>query len=391
MVGGLLDLVAKGGQDIYFICNPEISFFKKVYKKHTNFSTENIKFPLNDISFGKIDTAIIPRVADLLTNIFLEIELPLLDEGQSYINYIGYGIIDYIELCIGETVIQRLTGETLYILNEYKLNHNKKKIYNKIVGGKYFMNYNTFVGNKGGKYTVPLNFWFTEDISQSIPLVALQHHDIQIKLKYKKFDELYITKNNTQITDSNNKIKTNFILEMVFLDVEERSNFAKSDHEYLITQIQYNLNNNILKNQLVGRYSLNFFNPIRELFFVIQNKKIISNKKDLFNFSKDLDLPLEPLKNAQILFNNSERFEKMESNFFRFINNINKHTNLSNNFIYNYTFSLDNDEYLLNLIRPVYTMQPTVSTKKKWSVAPRLPSKSSKRCTKMSPTSLNAS
>ena len=56
MGGGLLDLVAKGGQDIYFICKPEISFFKKVYKKYTNFSLDNIKVEINDIDFGKIVT-----------------------------------------------------------------------------------------------------------------------------------------------------------------------------------------------------------------------------------------------------------------------------------------------------------------------------------------------
>ena len=73
MGGALLDLVAKGGQDIYFICNPQISFFKKVFKRHTNFSTDYEKFYLNgEPDFGKSSKLNIPRKGDLIKNIYLQ-------------------------------------------------------------------------------------------------------------------------------------------------------------------------------------------------------------------------------------------------------------------------------------------------------------------------------
>ena len=92
MGGALLDLVAKGGQDVYFISNPQISFFKKVYKRHTNFSIEFNKFFLDtDADFGKMTRIFIPKKGDLIKNLCLHLQLPnLIPNGDavSYINFI---------------------------------------------------------------------------------------------------------------------------------------------------------------------------------------------------------------------------------------------------------------------------------------------------------------
>ena len=115
MGGALLDLVAKGGQDIYLICNPQVSFFKKVYKRHTNFSIEFHKFFLDgDADYGKVTSVIIPKRGDLIKNLYLHLELPKLLPNSnfvSYANFIGYNIIDYIELYIGGSLIDKQTGE----------------------------------------------------------------------------------------------------------------------------------------------------------------------------------------------------------------------------------------------------------------------------------------
>ena len=75
MGGGILDLVSKG-QDVYFICNPQITFFKKVYKRHTNFAVDYHKFFLDsDADFGKMTRIFIPRRGDLIKNLYLHINL----------------------------------------------------------------------------------------------------------------------------------------------------------------------------------------------------------------------------------------------------------------------------------------------------------------------------
>ena len=161
MGGGLLDLAAKGGQDVYLISNPEITFFKKVYKKHTNFAMEykNYYFE-NTMDFGVVSKLVIPREADLIKNLFLKIDLPKLTSSDgnvcSYVNYIGYNIIDYVELYIGGTKINRITGEWMYIYNELSVKEGKKRGYNEMVGGKSFEGYDSDTGINGGLFIVPL-------------------------------------------------------------------------------------------------------------------------------------------------------------------------------------------------------------------------------------------
>merc|ERR1711935_185113 len=116
MVGALLELAAKGGQDVYFICNPQISFFKKVYKRHTNFSIDYDKIMI-DIDFGKTTKFAIPRKGDLVKNMYLHFDLPNLSDDDT-INYINF---------IGGTKVDKQLGEWLYIWNELKNNDTKKK------------------------------------------------------------------------------------------------------------------------------------------------------------------------------------------------------------------------------------------------------------------------
>ena len=190
----------------------------------------------------------ISRNGDLIRNLTLQFELPNLGNNQKYVNYIGYSLIDYIELSIGTTPIQRLTGEWLYIHNELNLSKDKKEAYNTLVGGKEFLNFNVDEGNSGGTYIVPLSFWFTQDIGLAIPYVALQYHDVSVTLVLKKFDNCWIAEEGNSPTEPMiTSVKLN--VEYVYLDSNERKLFAQSNHEYLIKQVQYSMSNNILAKQ----------------------------------------------------------------------------------------------------------------------------------------------
>ena len=352
MVGGLLDLVAKGGQDIYFVCNPEVSFFKKVYKRHTNFAIEQEKFLFDgDLNFGRSAKFIIPRKGDLLKSLFLQFEIPDLSTNGtiSYINYIGYALIDYIEISIGGQIIDKLTGEWMYINNELNLNEDKKKGYNNIVGGKSFAGYGATTGNQGNTYIVPINFWFTKDIGLAIPLVALQYHDVEINLKLRRLEDLFLLKNSGfDFNASAFKLtKCNISLEYVYLDSIERKMFAQSNHEYLIKQTQYNINNNIPANLSKKRIDLNFNHPIIELIFIIQRKDRTNNNlgNDHLNYSLNNKLMEDTIKNAQILLNNEERTPLMTAKECRYLNVINTHTSIPNNVIYVYSFSMNPESF----------------------------------------------
>lgn len=355
MGGAILDLVAKGGQDVYFICNPQISFFKKVYKRHTNFSIEYQKYQVDSVlDFGKSTTFTIPRKGDLIKNIFLQIDLPNLTstDGRdvSYVNYIGYAIIDYIELYINTTKIDRLTGEWLYIYNELTIQEDKKRGYNTMIGGKDFLSYNTFIGNQGGTYIIPLNFWFNNEIGSAIPYTALQYSDIEIKIKFKDFEKLWISDDGNEPLG---KFKVNSVhvgLEQIYLDTKERKEFATQSHEYLIKQVQSSLNNNILANEKIRTFDINFNHPVIELLFVIHTKNKLQpsadSGNDYFNFSKTDDFPLtDTIKNAKIILNGQDRTPEMTNNELRLYQPIQYHTSIPNNFIYMYSFSLNPEDF----------------------------------------------
>ena len=73
MGGGLMQLVAYGAQDIYLTGNPQITFFKVVYRRHTNFSMESIEQTLDgSVGFSSRVTSTISRNGDLITNMYVE-------------------------------------------------------------------------------------------------------------------------------------------------------------------------------------------------------------------------------------------------------------------------------------------------------------------------------
>ena len=76
MGGGLIQLMAYGAQDIYLTGNPQITFFKSIYRRHTNFSCEAIEQTFNGTpTLGSKATVPITRNGDLVTKMWLKTTL----------------------------------------------------------------------------------------------------------------------------------------------------------------------------------------------------------------------------------------------------------------------------------------------------------------------------
>ena len=106
MGGGLMQLVAYGAQDIYLTGNPQITFFKVVYRRHTNFSMESIQQTFNgSADFGKKVSCTISRNGDLIHKVYLEVTVDQVVsnnlKGFKWVNNLGYALINEVEIEIG--------------------------------------------------------------------------------------------------------------------------------------------------------------------------------------------------------------------------------------------------------------------------------------------------
>lgn len=350
MGGAVYQLNLKGPQDLHLTGNPEHNFIKQVYKRHVNFAIEqkNIIFK-NEVDFGRKVELTVPRKGDFLYKMHLCLTLPpLVKKSGTYAgwtNSIGHALIDYVEISIGNTVIDRHYGLFLEIWNELTRNPVFNSAENSLIG-KYnqleSLEYNALSETF---YQIPLHFWFCNNIGSALPLIALQFHEVKLALKFRPFEECIVFDGNTPPDDVS--IKNPYILaEYIFMDDIERIKYAKKEHSYLITQVQSIINESINVSLQGGihKSTLPFNNPCSELFFVIREKDNEDNN-DWFNFAKRTNTiltNLQPfLKSAKITLDGHERTEKMSEFTLRVTNNNRYHTNTTNKNIYTMSFCND--------------------------------------------------
>src|SRR5690349_4558321 len=106
MAGGLLQIVAYGFQDVYLTNNPQITFFKVVYRRHTNFSIQAFEKTFNDApDFGKTNQVKLYRLGDLATKMYLKVVINAVTTTTgvpfAWIQRLGHAMIRRVEIEIG--------------------------------------------------------------------------------------------------------------------------------------------------------------------------------------------------------------------------------------------------------------------------------------------------
>lgn len=352
MGASLLELLAKGEQDIPLIGNPQFSYFNSVYRRHTNFAIEPIpQYFSEKVNFGKKVVCKIDKRADMLNAMFLEIELPALQTNVSWINGIGNHIIKTIELQIGGVMICRMTGEYLNIYGEISSSEGKRAVYYKMIGK--FSSYNRTSQSNGINLFIPLPFWFCKNIESSLPLIGMQCSEIKIIVEFRQFSECWYSGTNMSITPTTQEI-TNAMLycDYIFLDTHERRKMAsKPDHTFLIEQVQWSEGNTVSASTTHNNIDFKFNHPVKELIWIYQANNVnITN--DWGNYSITLDddtlvqSRISPLTYCTYQMNGNERFSKRLANYFRYVVPWQRHTSVNaEEFIYLYSFSLYPEEH----------------------------------------------
>lgn len=439
MSGAIVQLVAYGIQDLYLTYDPQITFFKIIYRRHTNFSVESVLQNFTEpADFGKTVTCNLAQVGDLVEKTFLYIQIPAVpkfvdNNGNedmikkfAWVRSLGFAIIKEISLEIGGKLIDRQYGEWLYIWSQVS---NKQDLgLDKMIGNIPEI-YEFSNGKKGYELYIPLNFWFCRYTGLSLPLIALTSSDVKISITFRRLDEClrigpthsieiledivpfsngdyieqivngekiqgyfidydYITKklyyikiqnqnatkktftslsqqtasfgiindityapnipyriynpltgffctprpNITEKIEISNfiykpKIVNSFLyVNYIYLDTDERLKFARSNHEYLIDQIQFNQDINIKSPNV--KQNLSLIHPCKSHYWIAQLDSIIGTGtiNDIFNFT---DSPLrypdgrlygnDLILSASLLLSGRSRFSVRESEYFNYI------------------------------------------------------------------------
>jgi hypothetical protein len=194
MTGGLIQLVAYGIQDIFLTKDPQITFFKTIYRRHTNFSTEHIRQNfIHQPDFNKKVSCIISKNGDLLDNMTLVLRLPKIQAFTknnetdnltkiAWVKKIAYAIVDYIEIEIGGTLIDRHYGEWINIWNELTQKDERDRGLDILIGNIDTL---TDFTTEKDEYTLylPIKFWFSRSAGLALPIIALQYSQVQVNLQ----------------------------------------------------------------------------------------------------------------------------------------------------------------------------------------------------------------
>jgi hypothetical protein len=307
-----MQLVAYGAQDVYLSGNPQITFFKVVYRRHTNFAMESIEQVFNGAAdFGRKVTATISRNGDLIHKTYLRVELPdvSLPAGASFrwLNWVGHILIKSVEIEIGGQRIDKHYGDWLHIWNELTQTAGHQLGYANLVGNlPALVNPVTNSGSSavtvpGEILYVPLEFWWCRNPGLALPLIALQYHEVKINLEFNDVKNCYwsgTVNATTQIaTTDMSKVQVpalssaSLFVDYIYLDTDERRRFSQAAHEYLVEQLQFTGDEST--SQTFNKIKLNFNHPCKELIWVVQPDENVGESapwgKQWFNYTDKYD------------------------------------------------------------------------------------------------------
>jgi len=317
-----MQLVAYGAQDVYLTGNPQITFWKVTYRRHTNFSLESIEQTFNgQADFGRRVTCTISRNGDLAYRTYLQVTLPEINQTMGsatkagtdgvnngvyarWLDCPGEQLISQVEVEIGGQRIDRQYGDWMHIWQQLTLTTDQEDGYNKMIGNTTQLTFITdplFADVDGPcdssapdavcaprnalpetTLYVPLQFWYCRNPGLALPLIALQYHEVKINLDLRPIDECLwavttlnsgaggggaaVVKVNTAYNQS--LVAASLYVDYVFLDTDERRRMAQNPHEYLIEQLQFTGDESVGSSS--NKIKLNFNHPCKEIIWVVQ-------------------------------------------------------------------------------------------------------------------------
>lgn len=465
MPGAISQLVSYGAQDVYLTGNPQVTFFKAIYRRYTNFATESIQQAMDGTTdFGKFPTCTISRNGDLAGPIWIEVTLPSLlgynitptppvqfgsaitanasnvltmsnvvvdprgnywqtlrsgaysnlvaaysnvtgfyyasanvsnisntaafsgnittwpymvatpnvsqsgaiqnfyipDSNLRYVNGIGLALFNSVELQLGGQRIDKHYSNWWDVWSQLTETAEHLDGYNKMVGmynpDYYNANYD-ITQAQGGTYYIPLTFCYNKNPGLYLPLVALSYHDVKLNFDINSYLNCircnYPVTSLTSMVGSNPLSISNFKLytDYVFLDAPERIRMSEIQHEYLVTQLQWQGSEPVTApsapNGTTNRkFTLNFNHPVKCIIVVYQAASSYAqgdavNGNDIFNYQIPGSETAEIIESMTLLINGSERFSARPGKYFRLVQPYQHSLRVPSKYVYMYSFALE--------------------------------------------------
>ena len=368
----------------------DLTFWRFVHSKTTPFALEPVDFDAtaSQAKFGGSAKYNFPRNGDLCWHVYAKIVLPGIvavkdgrvlrdEEAVSWTNAIGQALISSASLAIGNTVVDTLTDNFLFVWEE--LSGKPGKRLGEMIGKFDTLEERQAFAKRSHDLYVPLPFSFTGDTGLALPIVALEFHPIVMELDFASRSsvivnpeggKVYVRPNGvtddaidaglslSQLQDSD--LTCTMEANFVYLEQDERTKFAKGAFEQVVDELQVQ-SQQAIANAATGytesspsvranmRLQLN--NVVMEYIFFVQSQtKKESN--DVFDFSGPVDaasgLLLDPIRDVTIKFNNSQRVQTRPGSYFRLVQPYQYHTNVpgdkGRSFIYNWSYCVDPED-----------------------------------------------
>lgn len=358
MSGGLMQLVAYGAQDIYLTANSQVTFFKTVHRRHTNFSMESIEQTFNGTAdFGRKVTVTVSRNGDLIHRTYLQTTLPAITvpgggSGFSWVVEVGHHLVKNVEVEIGGQRIDKHYSEWLSIWNSLTLPTGQTG-YNTMIGNTSTLtgSFPAFAAAASGSLSaqtlyVPLQFWFNRNPGLALPLIALQYHEVKFNLEFRTFAELH---RGVGPTTTPSLSDTSLWIDYIYLDTDERRRFAQTSHEYLIEQLQFQGDESL--SGLNNKIKMAFNHPVKELVWVVvRDDNVDSSSNEYLHYSNFTDKHIDddgsnPVSTALLQLNGHDRFRQRNGDYFGLVQPYQHHSNTPLTGVNVYSFALHPEKH----------------------------------------------
>ena len=338
MAGGLSQLVAYGPQDVFLTGNPEITYFKVVWRRYTNFAIESIQQSVNgSVGFGNKVHTILSRNGDLVTDVIVEITMKKTAAGATTF-FPAEALLSEVELEIGGQRIDKHFADWYRVHDSLFRQNEHSSAYKRMVDWM-----GTEPAGHIKRFYVPLQFFFCGSPGLALPLVALQYHEVKIHFT--------LASTVAGCSSSNTDLTFDVWADYVFLDTAERTRFVEQPHEYLIEQLQFTGSETIAPSasgQTAQNIRLNLNHPVKFLAWVLKGSAhglyTTADPADVANV-QSFNESLAPLFKAKLQLNGQDRFAERKGSYFNKVQPYQALKSEAPAGVYLYSFALRPDQH----------------------------------------------